>query len=205
MGLLGAAQQIKELEKEFRTTKAADTDIHVEKYTTAMTHIDSMVVKMKLALDCLKKYLAYYQVGAVQTQKFMKTDHAKIVEVIRTHTVGLMAASKKVHEYNQVLIGDIAKAKSHVNQLKQFTSSMKTDFDMWDDKTSTIDNMIKSCPKWDPESKACKKVKIVEPKPIQAQAQDTSTLSIDEINDDFMDDMFGAFESTVAESDESEQ
>ena len=52
-----------------------------------------------------------------------------------------------------MLIGDIAKAKSHVNQLKQFTNSMKTDFDMWDDKTS-IDDMIKSCPKWDPENSA---------------------------------------------------
>ena len=61
-----------------------------------MTHIDSMVVKMKVALECLKKYLAYYQVGATQTQTFMKTDHAKIVEVMGRTVVGLMAASKKV-------------------------------------------------------------------------------------------------------------
>ena len=95
--LLGAAQQIKELEKEFRTTKAADNDIHLEKYTTAMTHIDSMVVKMKVALECLKKYLAYYQVGATQTQTFMKTDHAKVGDTVAHAVLWL----ESVHEYNR--------------------------------------------------------------------------------------------------------
>ena len=40
----------------------------MDKFTTAMTHVDSMVIKIRLALECLKKYLAYYQVGATQTQ-----------------------------------------------------------------------------------------------------------------------------------------
>ena len=200
--LLEAAKEIKVLEKEFKTS--TPSDIHVDKFTTAMTHIDSMVVKMKLALECLKKYLAYYQVGATQTQTVLKTDHDEIVKVIRSHTVGLMAASKKVHEYNQVLIGDIAKAKSHVLKLKQFTGAMKTQFDMWDDKKDLLNSRISACPKWDPDNQACKKVKIVEPKKIVEQVQDTSSLAIDDIDDDFMDDMLGAFESTVAETDGEE-
>jgi hypothetical protein len=202
--LLGAAMQIKELEKEFQNSKAADTDIHLDKYTTAMTHIDSMVVKMKLALECMKKYLAYYQVGSVQTQTMFKTNHDEIVKVIRSHTVGLMAASKKVHEYNQVLIGDIAKAKSHVLKLKQRTGAMISSFHSWDDYIGLINDKIKAAPKWDPEDQACKKIKIVEPKKITAQTQDTSTLAIDEIDDSFLDDMLGSFESSVTETDVEE-
>merc|ERR1719353_2394634 len=112
-----------------------------------------------------------------------------------------MAASKKVHEYNQVLIGDIAKAKSHVLKLKQRTGAMIFSFHSWDDYIGLINDKIKAAPKWDPEDQACKKNKIVEPKKITAQTQDTSTLAIDEIDDSFLDDMLGSFESSVTETD----
>ena len=195
----GLTDEINAIKADSTSPRAADS-IHIEKYTTAMTHIDSMVVKMKLALQCLKQYLAYYQTGASQTQTVFKTDHEAIIKLIREHTVGLMATSKKVHEFNQVLIGKIAKTKSFVMSLESKTQKVANEFTSWDDKVQTIKAIVESTPTYDPEDSACKNVKIVEPKEIKAQQQVEEDLADLEINDDLLagllDDVDGAVEQT---------
>ena len=194
--------EIKSIKGDTTSPRAAES-IHLEKYTTAMTHIDSMVVKMKLALQCLKQYLAYYQTGASQTQTVFKTDHEAIIQLIREHTVGLMATSKKVHEFNQVLIGQIAKTKSFVMSLESKTQKLQNEFTSWDDKVETIKAIVDSTPRYDPEDTACKNVKIVEPKEIKAQQQieDDADLAEGVIDDDFLAGLIGDVDDAVQQTD----
>jgi DNA-binding protein H-NS len=113
-------------------------NLDTSKFSVAMTHVDAMVTKMKLALDCLKQYLAYYQTGASQIQSIYKTEHESIVAVIKEKTTDLMAANVQMHENYQELLNQLTILKSVLGSCSLLNTAMKASTDLNQDGFASL-------------------------------------------------------------------
>ena len=94
--------------------------LDTSKFSSAMTHVDTMVTSLKDALDCLKEYLLYYQAGASQVKKEFKTEHEEITKVILEGSASMMAAMMDLKNLYRQLTHEAGKSRVAANKFKLF-------------------------------------------------------------------------------------